>query len=181
MMDYEVLMMEALDGTISTTDRAKLEAYLDANTEQRAMFESMLSMESAMNTMLIARPPAYLTAKIMASARATNLAKPLNPKHIALIVSTNALLVALSWIVLAIGLVVLAYNFVPTDSVSVLSAFVRSIAQAAQVVLNVASKFSRTLFASPVGWVLLATLLGIMTMWMGVMARLYRPATKMIR
>jgi hypothetical protein len=181
MMDYEVLMMEALDGTIGVTDRAKLETYLEANAEQKAMFESMLHVESAMNTMLIARPPAYLTSKIMASARATKLAKPLNAKHIALIVSTNALIVVLSWIVLAIGLAVLAYNFVPTDSVSVLGTFVRSIAQAAQVVLNVASKFSRALFASPVGWVLLASLMGIMTMWMGVMARLFRPATKLIR
>ena len=52
------LMMEALDGEISTSDRAELDAILEAHLEVRKEYQMMSRVKQVTGTMAYAEPPA---------------------------------------------------------------------------------------------------------------------------
>ena len=52
------LMMEALDGEISTSDRAELDAILEAHLEIRKEYQMMSRVKQVTGTMAYAEPPA---------------------------------------------------------------------------------------------------------------------------
>jgi anti-sigma factor RsiW len=172
MNDYEVLMMDALDGTITPSARAQLDAYLDQHPDARAMFEAMRGVDVALSAAPVAPAPAALTGAIMSNVRTMKIARPLKAQDIAMISGANALGTLLIWLTGAF-IVVTAYTaYAPAG----LKQIIGAMAQSAVSVLNVFSKAAQTLLAQPITWVALALCAVIVTSWVGVLSRLMRPA-----
>lgn len=177
MLDYEVLMMEALDGTISPSERVRLEAYLNSHPDARAMFNAMQSVEGALTTAPSIAPRQAFTQTVMTATRGIAMARPLHGRHIALIVGTNALFVALGWALIISACTALAMSLAPSGLLHVLSALGRGAVGA----LGTLARAARIVFEQPVTWVAMLACVSILALWSSVMLRLFRPAQQLAR
>lgn len=177
MLDYEVLMMEALDGTITPSDRARLDSYLDAHPDARAMFDAMRQVEIALTTAAPIAPPQAFVQSVMTATRGIAMARPLHGRHIALIVGTNALFVALGWVLIISACTALAMSLAPSGVLHVLSALGRGALGA----LGTVARAGRIVFEQPVTWLAMLACVSILALWSSVMLRLFRPAQQMAR
>jgi anti-sigma factor RsiW len=172
MNDYEVLMMDALDGTITPSARAQLDAYLDQHPDARTMFEAMRGVDAALSTAPVVPAPVALTGAIMNNVRTMKIARPLKTQDIAMISGVNALATLLIWLAGAfiVGTAYAAYA--PAG----LKQIIGAVLQFAVGVLNVLSKAAQTLLTQPITWAALALCAIIVASWIGVLSRLMRPA-----
>ena len=171
MLDYEVLMMEALDGTISPSDDARLRAYLDAHPEARAMFDAMRDVDAAFEAAPPATPGPAFAQHVMAATRGIAMAKPLHGRHIAFIVGTNAVFVALGWALIFSACAALAMSFAPSGVLQVFGALGRG----AFGVLGTLARAGRIVFEQPVTWAALLLCAAVLAAWSSVMMRIFRP------
>lgn len=172
MLDYEVLMMEALDGTISPPDRARLDAYLAAHPETRAMFDAMQGVDTALREAPAVVPSAAFTQNVMTATRSMAVARPLKGSTIAFLVGTNALLVMAGWALLTAAAAGIMYYFAPSSVFELIGVFARS----ALGVLGTFGRAGRVLFAQPAVWVILLASVTIVAVWLRVITRLLHPA-----
>ncbi len=177
MLDYEVLMMEALDGTITSSDRARLESYLDAHPDARAMFDSMQQVEAALTTAAPIAPRQAFAQTVITATRGIAMARPLHGRHIALIVGTNALFVALGWALIISACAALAMSLAPSGLLHVLSALGRG----ALGVLGTVARAGRIVFEQPIAWAAMLGCVSILALWSSVMLRLFRPTQRLAR
>ena len=177
MLDYEVMMMEALDGTISPSDQARLDSYLDAHPDARAMFDAMQNVEDALTTAPSIAPRQAFTQTVMAATRGIAMARPLHGRHIALIVGTNAFFVALGWALIVSACAALAMSLAPSGLWLLLTAFGRGALGA----LGTVARAGRIVFEQPVTWMALLACVSILALWSSVMMRLFRPTQRLAR
>jgi anti-sigma factor RsiW len=177
MLDYEVLMMEALDGTISPSDQARLDSHLDAHPDARAMFDAMQGVEAALSAAPIIEPRQAFTQTVMTATRGIAMARPLHGRHIALIVGTNALFVALGWALIISACTALAMSLAPSGLLHVLSALGRGALGA----LGTVARAGRIVFEQPVTWAAMLACMSILALWSSVMVRLFRPTQRLAR
>jgi anti-sigma factor RsiW len=172
MNDYEVLMMEALDGTITPAAQTQLNTYLAAHPELRAMFDAMCDVDATLTAApSVAASPAFAHS-VMHTVRTMKIARPLKAQHVAMLTGLNAISGILIW---GAGLFVLGTVFrlyAPTALKQGLWALAHAIAS----VLNVLAKASQTLLTQPITWIALALCALIVVSWVGVLSRLMRPA-----
>ncbi len=177
MLDHEVLMMEALDGTISPSDQARLDSYLDAHPDARAMFDAMQNVEVALATASPSAPRQAFTQTVMTATRGIAMARPLHGRHIALIVGTNAFFVALGWVLIISAGAALTMSFAPSSLLHVTTALGRG----ALGVLGTVARAGRIVFEQPVTWAAMLACVSILALWSSVMVRLFRPAQHLVR
>ena len=74
--DADALMMDALDGTISPSDRAALLRYLAQHPDEAAAFARMAQLDAAFRATPAAMPPAPFAGRVMEIVRFTPAAQP---------------------------------------------------------------------------------------------------------
>lgn len=171
MLDYEVLMMEALDGTISPSDRARLDAHLTAHPETRAMFDAMQGVDAALREAPAIAPAAAFTRSVMTATRSMTVARPMKGSTIAFLVGTNALLVMAGWALLTAAAAAIMYYIAPSSVFELVGVFARS----AVGVLGTLGRAGRVLFAQPAVWAILIASAAIVAIWLRVVTRLLHP------
>jgi Zn-dependent protease len=173
MMDHEVLMMEALDGTISERDRARLDAYLAAHPDERALFAAMQSVDDALSSAPLATPTPALSRNIMQVTRTLPIARPLRSGPLAFFVGANAMFMMLIWVGALAALTFAALNVVPNWVFDGLAQVLRNIADA----FGILGKGARVLVRQPATWAVASSCVVIVALWLGVMARVMRSNT----
>lgn len=171
MLDHEVLMMEALDGTITSANLAQLETYLRTHPEARAMFDAMIAVDNALVAAPLATPNAQFTGRVMQSVVGMQIARPLKAQHIAMIVGTNTVAVIGFWIFAAIVLGGLISFAAPGSLVEA----ARAIGSVLYGVLGAFAKIGRVVFSHPMTWVIMIVCVSIVAAWLGVLAKLFSP------
>jgi anti-sigma factor RsiW len=175
MNDYEVLMMDALDGTITPAARAQLDAYLDQHPDARAMFDAMLMVDTTLKTAPAIPAPPTLTQSIMRNTRTIKIARPIKSQDVAVISGVNALITMLVW---AAGFYVVgaAYSaFAPAGVKQIVGALARFAAS----MLDIFARAAQTLLMQPITWAALALSAIVVLSWLGVLSRLMRPARRL--
>ncbi len=171
MQDIEVLMMDALDGAITPQDQARLDAYFAAHPDARAVFDAMRGVDAMLGAAAPVRPPAGFTHAVMQATRGAGIARPIQSKHVAVLISANIIYGIAFWgAVLVLAAVGAAY-LLPAPVTAVLGQAARQIGGGFGVVF----KAARIMLAQPVVWVGAAACLALMVTWMGALARVYRP------
>jgi anti-sigma factor RsiW len=174
MTDYEILMMDAIDGTLAAGDRARLDAYLAANPEARAQFEAMTSVDMALKAdaaLPLPAPPAALVANVMQATQPLKIYRSLNTKSLAVIISTNAVLLLLSWVLIGGIVVSAAWVALPPGTAEAVAAMAR----AASGLLGALSRVGQALLAQPFIWAASVLGVGLVAAWVTVLSRLFGP------
>jgi anti-sigma factor RsiW len=175
MNDYEVLMMDALDGTITPAARAQLDAYLDQHPDARAMFDAMRTVDMTLRTAPAIPAPPALTQSIMRNTRGVKIARPLKSQDVAVISGVNALITILIWVA-GFYIVSSAYSaYAPAGVKQIVGA----LAQFAASMLDVFARAAQTLLMQPITWVAMALSAIVVLSWVGVLSRLMRPARRL--
>jgi anti-sigma factor RsiW len=176
----EELMMQALDGTISATDRAKLDAFLLANPPERAAFEAMLRFEGVAAPVLATHtPPVTLplnfAANVMTRVNAAALAQPqtitaISSRQIVLVIVICSAAMAFSMAV-AGGMVAYGSSVAPPHIVSVFW----EIVDTARDVAGMLFVLGRALLAQPITWAVALVSVLVVALWMRMVAVVWLP------
>ena len=75
-VDWEQLMIEALDGTLAESDRQALETYFDLHPQERALFERMRGLDDTLHLAPLIAAPASLAPQVMRQTAQTHVAQP---------------------------------------------------------------------------------------------------------
>jgi anti-sigma factor RsiW len=177
-MDINILMMDALDGTISPADRAALDAYLARHADERATFERMLAVDVALRTAPVASPAAGFSQRVMASAHAMPIAKPLKGRHVAAIIATNSALMAVVWVLCGIALFAVGMYIVQQPAVQPVIIVARSAAIYCTEALRLFTSVVRALVQQPLFWLISLVAVALVAAWLGVITRVLLPARR---
>lgn len=189
---FEALMIEALDGTITPADQARLDAYLATHPEERTQFKQLLQFEGAFERVVQVPQilvPVNFAGNVMTQIRtlpahAVNPFQPamkagviteLNGRQIALIILLcSTMMVAL----LALGGGALAFgsSYLQPQPIGTL---LREIGLVARDVFDVAIALLRGVLTLPLTWVVLVLGGLSVAMWMRVVAGAWLPKTQL--
>ena len=173
--DAEQLMMDALDGSLSESDRDTLQAYLGTHAEERSLLERMQRMDRSLRAEPAAVVPFAMTRKVMNSVAHTHVIKPaIKGSQIAFVICASGivvLLVALLFLVFAMQLSAPA----PDATAYALLAFVLGIADVIQSIFLVVIAFIRAAFSQPLTWLISLGMALIVTGWVRVMLAVLAP------
>jgi anti-sigma factor RsiW len=177
MMNYDELKINALDGTITPTDRARLDAYFVAHPDERVAFEQMLAMESWLREAEPVQPPApvQFTQRVMARARVTPIFRPVQRKQVAAIVVGNSLVMALSWVVFIAAIFGLGMLAAQSPLLQPVLALTRAFATNVTDAFRAMSAAMRILINQPFAWAFLIGFLALIGAWFSVLARVFVP------
>ena len=174
-------MMQALDGTISAADSARLSAYLNAHPDEREVFEQMLRFESRFEASLEVEPvtmPANFMMNVMTQVHQVAIARPfaitaMSGKQIALIILIFSSAIAAAF---AVGGGLLAYgssfagpNLGPAGAVA------RSFWITTQAVLRVAINMGRVVLMQPLTWAVIIAGAIAIAAWMKLIVPAWVP------
>jgi predicted anti-sigma-YlaC factor YlaD len=177
----EELMLQALDGTISPADLARLNAHLNAHPDEREAFEQMARFEAEFGSAFMAEPvaaPAGLMTNVMTQVHQIAIAQPfavtaMSGKQIALIIlifsSAMAAAFAICGGVLAYGSSVVQPDFGAASSMG------RSIWVATQGVFRAAFSMTRAVLSQPLTWAVMAVGLLSILAWVRLIAPVWVP------
>jgi anti-sigma factor RsiW len=177
-MNDEELMIQALDGAISTADRARLDAYFATHPDARAVFERMLAVDTAMRETPIATPPADFSQRVMASAQVMPIVKPLKPRHVAAIVAANSMLIALAWLFGCIAMVAFGAFIVQQPIAQPAIAFVRGVNIYVADAYELFAAVARSLVRQPIVWITMLFLVALVAAWLSVLAKVLMPTRR---
>ena len=175
-------MLQALDGTISAADQARLSAYLNAHPEEQEMFDQMLRFEATLVTEPVVAP-ANFTMKVMTQVHQIAIAQPyavtaMSGRQIALIVLIFSSAMAAAF---AVGGGLLAYgsSFARPD-IGPAGAFGRSIWFVVQDVFRVAINMARVVLTQPLTWA--AAIAGLLAIaaWVRLVAPAWVPQRQLV-
>lgn len=179
--DMDVLMLEALDGTIAPSDRARLDAHLAAHPEARAMFERTLRMDLALRKTPLPPMPLDFSQRVLDAARVTRIRQPITRRHLAAFIVTNSVLMILAWLIsgaVFLGLVVLVLQQPIVQPTVVL---VHSAAVYAAALMGLFSSLVRAVTSQPAFWVGMMAMGALVAAWFGLLFRVLRPAREYAR
>lgn len=193
-LEMEALMIEALDGTLSPADQARLNAYWAAHPEARAQFDQLAQFDQAFESagqMPKRMVPAQLTNNVMAqiqtlpafasqparqparsmalSSSGPGVITDLSGKQIALIILMCSAAMAVA---LGLGGGALAFG---SSFWQPAGALLREISIVARDVFNIVVALLRGIFMLPLTWVVLAVGGVAITMWMRLVAGAWLP------
>jgi anti-sigma factor RsiW len=171
MQDIEVLMMDALDGAITPQDQARLDAYLATHPDARAMFDAMRGVDAMLSEAPPVRPPVGFAQTVMTATRGAGIARPVQSKHVAFLVSANVIYLFVFWgamLALAAG----AAYMLPAPVFAVLGQIFKQIGGGFAVLF----KAARVTLSQPAVWAAAALCMALMIVWVGALTRVYRPA-----
>ncbi len=173
----EDLMIDALDGTLAPADRARLETYFASHPDERIAFEQMLAMDTWLKEAEPVQPPApaQFTQRVMAQARITQIARPVQRKQVAVIVVGNSLLIGLSWIVILAAIVGLGMLAAQSPILQPVLALGRAMATNVSDALRALGAAMRILISQPIAWALFLGSMVLVVTWLGVLARAFVP------
>lgn len=184
-------MMDALDGHISTRDRAALEAYLTEHPAERTAFKRMLRVDHALSAEPLSPAPKTLKLNVMAALpRATNAQQPASARPIRLwLTAPQAVFIAVlaAMLVVAIGLGTVAFVSVasPTMTLSpsvppATAAIVNSAGDAARTVIHATAALTRVIFSQPITWVVIVVSIWVAFLWARVVVMLLLPTLRLV-
>lgn len=178
-MNVEELMMQALDGTIGPTDRARLEAYFAEHPDERAGFERMLAMDAALRGAPLAAPPSGFAQAVVARARHVPLIRPLKRRYVVTLAVTNCALAALVWAFVGIALTSLLAILSQQPLLQPLVAFTRGITIYTADTLNVLTLTVRSFIMQPFVWLMALASTAVVAAWLGIMIKVLVPARRL--
>ena len=171
------LMMQALDGTISKADRAKLTAYLHMHADEREFFEGLLHTEALLRNLPAARPPINFASNVLvAVSHARIAAKPspaVNGNQMLLLFLTCTISAVMMLIISATVMSLL--NTYANPQVHVTLGFLRSLLTFGRDAFSVLAAFARFGMTQPLVWI--ASIAGglVVAVWLRVLASLWLP------
>lgn len=171
MLDHELLMMEALDGTITPANQAQLDAYLNTHPEARMLFDAMVDVDNTLVATPVVVPAAHFAHQVMHTVAQTKIARPLKAQHVALIVGTNTIAVFVFWLVAAAVVGGLIANLAPGSMVEA----ARAVGSVLYGVFSALGKIGRVVLSQPITWVVMMLCLTIVVAWFGMLAKLMSP------
>jgi len=176
MTNIDELMMDALDGMITPANRTVLNAHLAQNPDVRLAFEQMMQVDMALREMPAVNAPADFSRKVMTQARSLPIAKPLSGSHIAAIIAANSVLVGSVWIMMAALLLGLGLFASQLPTLQPVFALVRAVSTYMRDALGMVNAATRAWGAQPITWITLLAAFALVATWIGVMAKVLRPA-----
>ncbi len=179
-MNYEDLMMNALDGTLAPSDRAVLNAWFAQHPDERAAFEAMLAVDIALREAEpIAPPPTAFTQRVLAQTRVTPIVRPVNRSQLAVVVAGNSLLMVLSWVVIVAAVIGFGALAAQSPIMQPVFALIRAIATIVTDAFRALGSTTRALSGQPIVWMAIATALIVVIAWLGVVARVFLPQRRL--
>jgi len=179
-MNYDELMINALDGTITPSDKVALDAYFAQRPDARAMFEQMVAVDFALKEAEpTAPPPAGFTQQVMARVHVTPIVKPMARRHVAAIVVGNSVVVSITWLM---SLAVLAGLALLVSKVRILQpvfALGRALAIGGADVARAMTSVLHAMIAQPLAWVIFIAVLGMVATWLAFIARVWLPQRRL--
>lgn len=175
MTNFDELMMDALDGTITPANRAMLDAHFAQHPDARSAFAQMLHVDAALRAAPVVHAPADFSHKVMAQARALPIAKPMQTRHIAAIIAANSLLVGTVWVMLAAVLVGMGLLAAQTPALQPVFALARAVGAYVRDALGLAAAGVRAAGTQPIAWVTLLAALALVIAWVSMLAKVLRP------
>jgi anti-sigma factor RsiW len=181
--DWDKLMADDLDGTISPRDRLALERYFEQNPAQRALVESMRSVDVALHALPIAQPPQHFATQVMgavssaaaqARAQARNTPQPLRPAQIAFLVISSSVLVFLVGLA-ALALWMLLSPAFPRGEFQALFVFARGVFDLLLGTAQVVLAFLRAVYSQPAGWLITLGMAAIVGAWLRIVTPILIP------
>lgn len=171
MPDHDTLMIDALDGALSTEGRAQFDAWLAADPGARENYAALQRLEAGLARSAMAAPPAHFAVQVMGAVRGARVARSFSPRTLFLILGTNTLLLTFVWALCAVALSGLAAFLLPAGVREALFALGRGVADVAGIFVRA----GRLLSATPVFWAALIAALATILVWFAVLARVLRP------
>lgn len=178
--DWDKLMADALDGAISPRDRLTLERYFEHNPAERALFESMRGVDTALHALPIAQPPQHFTAQVMgavatqARTQARIAPQPLRPAQIAFLVTISSVLIFLVGLAALSGWMLLSPAF-PQGEFQALFMFVRGVLDLLLSTVQVVLAFLRAVYSQPAGWFITLGMIAIVGAWLRIITPILIP------
>lgn len=169
--------MQALDGTISSADRARLNSYLEQHIDEREMFESMLQTEMLLRNLPQVSTPVNFASNVMIAVNHARIAtKPspaLNGSQILTLFLTCAISAVMLLVICATIFSVLTTFAAPQLQMTL--GFIRSLIFAGRDAISVIAAFARFATSQPLVW--FASLLGgaVVVFWLRLLAGLWLP------
>jgi anti-sigma factor RsiW len=177
MTDYETLMMDALDGTITPAARQHLDAYLAAHPDARALFDSMRGIDAELTATHSAIPSATFTANVMRNISGMPIARPVRAQHLAFVAGLNALIGMFVWSGLLVIGGALVTMYLPASARESAEVVLRVISG----VVNVLFKSGKAVLSQPFAWAAAALCVAIVGAWIGVLAKVMPPTRQPAR
>jgi len=174
-MNYEDLMMNALDGTITPSERATLNTWFAQHPDERAAFEHMLAVDIALKEAEPIAPPAAFTQRVLAQTRAMPIVRPIKRSQVAVVVVGNSLLMALSWMVIVAAVIGFGALAAQAPIMQPVFAFVRAIFTLVSDVLRALGSTTRALSGQPIVWIAIVAAMALVVAWFSVVARVFLP------
>jgi hypothetical protein len=177
----EELILQALDGTISPADQARLNAYLNAHPDERETFDEMMRFEASFAASFMAEPvdaPPHFAANVMGQVHQVAIAQPfavttMSSKQIALIIlvcsSAMAVAFAAGGGLLAYGSSVVQPEFGPAN------AFGRGVWLIVQDIFRAAFSMARAVLTQPLTWAVLVAGVLAFAAWVRLVAPAWVP------
>lgn len=173
-MNYEKLMMEALDGTIHPADRAALDAYLAQHPDAHLAFQRLQAVDDALRQAPMASlPPDFAQRTLHCIQAAPHLApRPIKRRYIAALAFANWALSALAWSFIYTALFSLALS---DSSIQPFVIFARGLTTLAGDVIGTAALTARSLITHPAAQVAMALSAGVVMIWLGALVKVLTP------
>lgn len=179
MTSYEELMMNALDDTITPSDRALLNTYLAQRPDERAAFEHMLAVDLELKAVEPVAPPTHFAQNVMAQARVTPIFRPLPRKQLAAVVAGNSLIALYVWL-MCIGLFIGAGILIAQlPEAQLLIGFLRAIFINITDAARALGSVTRAVIEQPIAWVVLFVAAATVAAWVTLVARVYLPQRRL--
>jgi hypothetical protein len=177
-INWEQLMIDALDGTISERDHMALEAYFDVHPEERAMFDRMQDVDRAFRAEPVISAPATLAQQVMGTTRAVTAAQPpLRASQIAFLILISSVLVVAAGAIIAAMYSLISPGF-PVGEMQAFVAFTRGMVEFGYSFAGVLATFLRAVFSQPVTWVVVLGMIGVLAVWVRILAAVFVPAMR---
>ena len=169
--------MQALDGTINKTDRARLNAYLNQHIDEREMFESMLQTEMVLRNLPLTSTPVNFANNVMTAVSHIRIAsKPspaLNGSQVMTLFLTCTISAIMLLVICATIFSVLTTYAAPQLHMTV--GFLRSLVFVGRDALTVMTAFARFAINQPLVWVASAVGGLVVVVWLRLLAGLWLP------
>lgn len=177
----EQLMMDALDGTLSASERKKLRAYLDAHPEERALFARMQGVDVLLRATPKQAPPPALKHSVMAALPHRRIeAATLRWTQIVFLIVFASLIGML----MVAGLVAVYGAIAPLISISAalsITAFLREVAAVGLSIIGAGLDICRVFFSHPMAWLAMLIALGIVALWARLVLVVWLPGLRLAK
>ena len=174
-IDYDRLMMDALDNRLSESERPQLDEYFRRYPEEMVVFDRMRGVDNALRCDPLDKAPVQFHAEVMAAiAQAPSTLLTLKPTQIIFIAGVAGL-----FLTVAGGtLLAIILSLTPAFQLAVEGGFI-AIARAgldiAVSMLSALLTVTRVVFSQPFPWIVMLGMVAIVALWLRVMVAVYIP------